>query len=300
MLFSQGAAILLADEPTNNLDMHGLSIFEKMVDKYKGAVVICSQDRLLLDNVCNKIWELDKGKLIVFEGNYTDWYRLRNLKESNFIIDSELIAEINTNKIKEEVAIKITDLNIKYDDLEVLNHINLEVLSGKRTFIVGDNGCGKSSLIRQIKKGVSEVYISEEAKIGYFSQHHLQLNNELSVIENVLANTNFSEKLCKILLEDLFFDEDTMNKLVANLSFGERTKTSIAKLIIGDYNLLIIDEPTWHMDTYTLERFEMFLTSYEGTLLIATHDRKLAKDLGQIIYKIENNQVLKINKNNLE
>ena len=71
--FSSQAPLLFADEPTTNLDMEGVELLEKMMKGYKGAILMISHDRTLLDRVCNQIWELDKGNIRVFDGNYSDW-----------------------------------------------------------------------------------------------------------------------------------------------------------------------------------------------------------------------------------
>ena len=80
--FSKHAPLLFADEPTTNLDMEGVEMLEKMMAGYRGAILIISHDRTLLDRVCNKIWELEGGKIRVFDGNYSDWSLQKNRERS--------------------------------------------------------------------------------------------------------------------------------------------------------------------------------------------------------------------------
>ena len=81
--FSKHAPLLFADEPTTNLDMEGVEMLEKMMAGYRGAILMISHDRTLLDRVCNKIWELEDGEIRVFDGNYSDWSQQKN-RERNF------------------------------------------------------------------------------------------------------------------------------------------------------------------------------------------------------------------------
>ncbi|MDO5403392.1 MAG: ABC-F type ribosomal protection protein [Eubacteriales bacterium] len=366
--FSIGAPLLFADEPTTNLDMDGIMKLEKMLCGYRGAVVLVSHDRQLLDNVCNEIWEIENGSIRVFKGSYSQWvcqkeqernyqkfeyeqYRKevqrlnkaaaaaeaegKNMKKpprrmgsSEWMLykgiasdqqksvsnrgraiksrmshlekkekPSELpnvsMTGMHIKKIKAKCTARITDMTVKYGNKAVLEHAELSVMTGKKTFITGENGAGKSTLLNALMQKRPETYITEDAKIGYFSQNLAGLQDNKSVLENVLYEAVEAEHICRAVLANLYMSKEDLNKDVKVLSGGERVKTALAKLLVSGSNFLILDEPTNHCDIYTMEGLEKMLSEYEGTLLAVSHDRRLVHRLADVVYEIKNGIIYK-------
>jgi ATPase subunit of ABC transporter with duplicated ATPase domains len=344
--FSKHAPILFADEPTTNLDVNGIEMLEKMMKGYRGAIVLISHDRKLLDNVCNQIWEIQDGTLRTFPGNYSDWLVQRNrerdfaefeynqyqserkrlektirevkqeargmLKPPKRMGSSEwmlykggaaiqqghvegrasaIISRLDHlekkerpkelphitmklgsyKNIKAKIAAKVDNLTVEYDDRCILANTSMQILTGKRTFLIGENGAGKTTLIKSFLTQEDHTFITTDAKIGYFSKH-----------------------IARAILMNLYMNENDINKKITVLSGGERVKTALAKVLASDCNMLILDEPTNHMDIYTMEGLEALLSSYSGTLLIVSHDRKLVENLAQVIYQVKSGEVIKI------
>lgn len=365
--FAKHAPLLFADEPTTNLDMAGIELLEKMLGNYRGAVVLISHDRVLLDEVCNQIWELDDGELKIYPGNYSEWYEQRN-RERNFqqseyeqyrseknrlekrisqvkqdskkmakpprkMSNSEWmlykgiasqqqghvearsramesrLSHLETKekpkdiphvsmklkdqqKIKSKYAAKTENLYVSFDERQVLAGVSVRIESGKKTFLTGENGCGKSTLIKSLLEGKENTFITSDAKVGYFSQDSDTLDFNKTVLENVLESAEVQEHICRAVLMNLYMNKLDMDKKVSVLSGGERVKTALAKVLVSGCNFIIIDEPTNHMDIYTMEGLEQLLLSYDGTALIISHDRRFVENLSDIVLEIKSGKIL--------
>lgn len=366
--FSKQAPLLFADEPTTNLDTQGIEELEKMLKGYRGAVVLVSHDRQLLDTVCNQIWEIEKGDIRVFPGNYTDWYEQRQ-RERNFetaeyeqyraekrrltssIMDirkegkkmgkpprkmsssewllykgiaseqqghvekrgSALVSRLEHlevkerpedlpkvsmklgihDKIKAKNAARINSLSFSYDDKKILDDVSCDFQTGKKTFLTGENGSGKSTMLTCLIEKDEGTFITSDAKVGYFSQNHDILEYDKSVLENVKDTAVVPEHICRAVLANLYMQKDDLHKPVNVLSGGERVKTALAKILVSGCNFLIFDEPTNHMDIYTMEGLEKLLEDFDGTVLAVSHDRKFVQNLADVVYKLENGKIIK-------
>lgn len=357
--FSQNAPLLMADEPTTNLDLEGILLLEKMMAGFRGAILLISHDRALLDRICTTIWELEDGKLRVFEGNYSQWTaqkeRERNFEQFQYdqyqkekkrltqnirdfreqsrqmikppkqmsssewmlykggaavrqghvqartratlsrlehLEKRERPAQLpevsmklpDSKKIRARYAISVRDLTIQYGEKTVFQKLNFFLPSGTRTVIAGPNGSGKSSLIRAILDRVPGVSITSEASIAYLSQEQDTLNPKKTVLENVLEDAAFPEHICRAVLDNLCMSPLDIKKPVFLLSGGERVKTALAKVLVSGCNLLILDEPTNHIDVYTMAGLEHLLSSYDGTLLAVSHDRAFIEHVADQVY----------------
>ena len=364
--FSQNAPLLMADEPTTNLDLEGILLLEKMMAGFRGAILLISHDRALLDRICTTIWELEDGKLRVFEGNYSQWTaqkeRERNFEQFQYdqyqkekkrltqnirdfreqsrqmikppkqmsssewmlykggaavrqghvqartratlsrlehLEKRERPAQLpevsmklpDSKKIRARYAISVRDLTIQYGEKTVFQKLNFFLPSGTRTVIAGPNGSGKSSLIRAILDRVPGVSITSEASIAYLSQEQDTLNPKKTVLENVLADAAFPEHICRAVLDNLCMSPLDIKKPVFLLSGGERVKTALAKVLVSGCNLLILDEPTNHIDVYTMAGLEHLLSSYDGTLLAVSHDRAFIEHVADQVYVMKDGRL---------
>ena len=364
--FSQNAPLLMADEPTTNLDLEGILLLEKMMAGFRGAILLISHDRALLDRICTTIWELEDGKLRVFEGNYSQWTaqkeRERNFEQFQYdqyqkekkrltqnirdfreqsrqmikppkqmsssewmlykggaavrqghvqartratlsrlehLEKRERPAQLpevsmklpDSKKIRARYAISVRDLTIQYGEKTVFQKLNFFLPSGTRTVIAGPNGSGKSSLIRAILDRVPGVSITSEASIAYLSQDQDTLNPKKTVLENVLEDAAFPEHICRAVLDNLCMSPLDIKKPVFLLSGGERVKTALAKVLVSGCNLLILDEPTNHIDVYTMAGLEHLLSSYDGTLLAVSHDRAFIEHVADQVYVMKDGRL---------
>ena len=168
---------------------------------------------------------------------------------------------------------QIRHLTVSYGNRTVLDDVSLEIEAGKRTFITGNNGAGKSTLIKALMDRAPETFIASEARVAYFSQDLDTLDPEKTVLENVAEDAAYPQHICRAVLVNLYMTKDDMFKPVSVLSGGEKVKTALAKVLVSGCSFMILDEPTNHMDVYTMEGLEHLLESYDGTLLAVSHDR---------------------------
>jgi len=183
-------------------------------------------------------------------------------------------------------VIGLTGIHMAYGDNVVYRGLDLAIERGERTVLVGPNGAGKSTLMK-ILAGVLEFQKGERkpglnAKIGYFSQHRsATLDANKSVLQEVMdANGTLSENEARGNPGAFLFRKDGIHKKTPVLSGGEKTRLNLIKFLVDPPNLLLMDEPTTHLDIHTVESLILALEGYEGTLVFISHDvhfiRKLA------------------------
>ncbi|MEO6848898.1 MAG: ABC-F family ATP-binding cassette domain-containing protein [Chthoniobacterales bacterium] len=177
-------------------------------------------------------------------------------------------------------------IHMSYGEHKVYTGLDLTVERDERTVLVGPNGAGKSTLLK-ILAGVLEFQkgnrkCGHNAKVGYFSQHRsATLDPKKSVLEEVMAsNGMLREDEARAVLGSFLFRKDEIYKKTDILSGGEKTRLNIIKFLVDPPNLLLMDEPTTHLDIITVESLILALENYEGTLVFISHDvhfiRKLA------------------------
>ncbi len=196
-------------------------------------------------------------------------------------------------RIKAKYAAKAEHLTIRYDGVPVLEDAVFYIPSGQKTFLTGTNGAGKSTLIHAIMEGFDNTFITSDAKVGYFSQEQENLRENKTVLENVMEDARVPQHICRAVLKNLYMNDLDIDKKVSVLSGGERVKTALAKVLVSDTNFLILDEPTNHMDIYTMEGLEDLLKDYDGTLLVISHDRKMIEKLADEVYEVSDGKVTK-------
>ncbi len=182
-------------------------------------------------------------------------------------------------------AISLKAIHMAYGAHKVYENLELTIERGERTVLVGPNGAGKSTLLK-ILAGVvdfqqGERDLGHNAKIGYFSQHRAAtLDPEKNVIEEVLASAPLMrEDDARAVLGSFLFRKDEIFKKTAVLSGGEKTRLNLIKFLVDPPNLLLMDEPTTHLDIHTVESLTLALERYEGTLVFISHDVHFIRQL---------------------
>lgn len=194
-------------------------------------------------------------------------------------------------------AISLEGIDMAYGTHQVYRGMDFEVERGERTVLVGPNGAGKSTLMK-ILAGVVEFQRGERkpghnAKIGYFSQHRSEtLDSERTVIDEVLASSpELREDEARGILGSFLFRKDEIYKKTGILSGGEKSRLNLIKFLVDPPNLLLMDEPTTHLDILTVESLILALERYEGTLVFISHDVHFIRQLANKVIHVNNGQL---------
>lgn len=175
-------------------------------------------------------------------------------------------------------VLHVENLSKSFGSLTLFEHLDLDIKKGEHVAIIGDNGTGKTTILKIINELVApdtgEIRLGSNVAIGYYDQEHHVLHMDKTLFEEIsddypaLTNTEIRNTLAAFL----FTGEDVF-KQVKTLSGGERGRVSLAKLMLSEANFLILDEPTNHLDIMSKEILEDALNAYTGTVLYVSHDR---------------------------
>ena len=187
-----------------------------------------------------------------------------------------------------QVLIRGENITLRFGRRLLFDNLNFEVAKGSKTALVGKNGTGKTTLLKMIISGHPQIKVADGVRIGYFSQELDILDPGESILDNIMKSSYQPEWIVRTILARLLFKRDDVYKKVGLLSGGERVKASLAKLLVSEANLLILDEPTNYLDVFSMEALQTVLAEYEGTILLVTHDRWLIDNVAERIIVIEN------------
>jgi ATP-binding cassette subfamily F protein 3 len=194
-------------------------------------------------------------------------------------------------------AASLEGIHMAYGAHQVYRGLDLTIERGERTVLVGPNGAGKSTLLKilagvvEFQKGTRDL--GHNAKIGYFSQHRAAtLDPERTVLEEVIASAPaLPENEARGILGSFLFRKDDIFKKTAVLSGGEKSRLNLIKFLVDPPNLLLMDEPTTHLDILTVESLTLALERYEGTLVFISHDVHFIRKLATKVLHVNAGQI---------
>lgn len=177
-----------------------------------------------------------------------------------------------------KTALEIANLDLGFPGRPLLTDASLILPTGARMALTGPNGCGKTTLLSAIAQGHPAVRLSPAARMGVFGQDHERaLDLSATALENASSLSNLPQSDVRTILARLRIRGDEALKPASLLSGGEKAKVCLARLLAGDCNLLVLDEPTNYLDVFALEALEELLCAYRGTLLFVSHDARFAR-----------------------
>lgn len=339
-LLLQDPNLLLLDEPTNHLDIDSILWLEDYLKEFKGSIIIVSHDRAFLDRNVTKIWELEKGEVDEYYGNYSFYevekerqtelqiaryinqqkrikeverfierFRAKNTKASQVQSRILMLEKMEKEDLPEDAVAKVkfrfpaskqsgvTVLDVKavshkYDGCFIFHDVCFSIERGEKVALVGQNGSGKSTLSRIVAR--IEQPLSGTVKMGhnvmfdYFAQEHAEkLNNDNTLLQEMESVAPFSMiPYIRHILGAFLFSGDDAFKTVNVLSGGEKSRLTLAKMLLKPTNFLILDEPTNHIDIVTKKILKNALLDYPGSLLIVSHDRDFLDGLVSKVYEL--------------
>ncbi len=206
---------------------------------------------------------------------------------------SELNLTLNVKERSGNEVLKIKNLDLYVDTKELLKNVNANVYYKERVCLMGKNGTGKTTLIKNIINNTHDnIKVGTNIKIGYIPQEIHFDNPEATIYEHMRRIFVGSESELRSKLNLFYFGSESINKKIKNISGGEKVRIKLLELILLNANFLILDEPTNHIDIDTREILENSLLEYDGTILFISHDRYFINKIATKIIRIENKKLV--------
>lgn len=198
----------------------------------------------------------------------------------------------NQQQLHERTLIRFHELAGWVEHKTLWEPATLQLVGGQKIGLIGDNGVGKTTLLRMLlSREHSDIQVNPQVKFGYFAQNLSVLKTEETVLVNVMETSIQSETICRVVLAQMGFYEQDIQKLVGVLSGGERVKVALAKILVGDFNVLVLDEPTNYLDIYAVAALEELLIEYPGTIILASHDQSIVEAVCDQLLVIDQNRL---------
>ena len=195
-----------------------------------------------------------------------------------------------------DIVLTSKGIGVGYGDRTVLQIPELDLYRGERVALVGPNGSGKSTLLKTIAGELApidgSVRVGAAVSVGHYWQEAENLDLKASVLEDLLRDSTLEFQQARDMLGHFLFSGDDVDKKVSMLSGGERSRLALAKLVLSQGNLLLLDEPTNHLDIPAREALEDALDTYTGTLVFASHDRRLISRIATRLWVIEDGKLV--------
>ena len=326
-LLLQNPDVLLLDEPTNHLDAESVGWLEQYLGNFPGTVVAITHDRYFLDNVAGWILELERGKGIPYEGNYSSWLeqkhkrmkleeRRESARQKELARELEWVRmspkarasknkarmqryeelaqqqydardgaaqiQIPTSQTLGDVVVRAENLCKSFGETMIFENMNFDLPKGGIVGVIGPNGAGKTTLFRMIM-GMEEptsgsMRIGDRVMLSYVDQSRDTLDSTKTVYQEVSGGRDHieigkTEIHARSYCSRFNFKKTDQQKLVSQLSGGERNRVHMAKLLRSGGNVLLLDEPTNDLDVDTLRALEEGLQDFGGCAVVVSHDR---------------------------
>lgn len=255
-------------------------------------------------------YENDMKEIARLEGiieQQRQWNREKNIKtaeskekvveriKAQLVIPDSKVARIRfdfTPKcVSGDDVLSVSNLKKSFGDKTIFSNTSFEVKKGDRVFLLGDNGCGKTTLLKVLMKDYAPddgtFKFGSNVLTGYFDQVQAKLDLTKTAIEEVWSSfPSMTETSVRSALAAFLFKGDEVYKNLSDCSGGERARIALLKLMLGKFNFLLLDEPTNHLDAFSREELENTLLDYSGTMLIVSHDRYFINKLSSRILEL--------------
>lgn len=365
---------IFADEPTSHLDREGIDFLIGQLKYFPGALVVVSHDRYFLDEVVDKIWELENGEITEYWGNHSAYLsqkeeerRIQAIEYEQHIAERDRLERAAEEKRRQasKIAAKTKgaakkgktesggrlahqkptgskqkkmhkaakamerriealgdmeapentrvirfrqskalalhnpypimghEISKTLGDKVLFENASFTIPLGAKVALTGGNGTGKTTLLQMILDGADGITISPQARIGYLAQDSFQSGGEQAVMAFMQEDCDYNVSEIRSVLAQMGFSQNDISKNLSVLSGGEIVKVMLSKMLLGKYNILLMDEPSNYLDLGSLEALERLMKDYDGTIMFISHDRRLIDNVADVIYEIEERQFVR-------
>jgi ATP-binding cassette subfamily F protein 3 len=203
----------------------------------------------------------------------------------------EMKIDFSPSAVSGRDVLVLEHMDVGYSGLTLLEDVNLTLRAGSRTALIGPNGSGKTTLLRtitgQLAPLAGRVRLGSQVHLGYMAQEQENLNPALNPLSSLQTITGWAETEARAFLSLYLFKGDDVFTPVSKLSFGERSRLTLAGLVAQGCNLLILDEPINHLDIPARTRFEQALAGFQGTILAVIHDRYFLERFASELWEVQ-------------
>ncbi|MCG7381632.1 ATP-binding cassette domain-containing protein [Paenibacillus sp. ACRRY] len=322
--------LMIMDEPDVFLDFENLNSLKKLINSYKGMLLVVTHNRYLLNHCFNKIIHLENTEIQEFDGRYIEYNfsllqtkielqeiavaEAEEIERYDHIIDNlREIATYNSEasrgralkarvkfqerlearrikepfvdikqpnirfdidkEIEDTVVVKVNNYSVSFDEL-LLENVNFEINSTDKVALIGPNGTGKTTLLREIyKNNQDSIEINDDVNVAYLSQLQGEMLKDSNTILHDFIDAGFNTyDEIRSHLTSYGFEGEILDQKIESLSGGEKNMLQLAKVSASQAGVLLLDEPTSHLDTYSQIALEKAIEDYKGAILMISHD----------------------------
>lgn len=196
-----------------------------------------------------------------------------------------------TNLVSGNEVLLCENVSKAFENKELFRDVSMLIERGERVFITGENGCGKSTLLKMIlgklRRDSGKITLGANVKIGYFDQTLAEISNSKTVLDEIWDDYRaMPETQIRNALAAFLFKGDDVYKITSSLSGGEKARLALLKLMLSGANFLVLDEPTNHLDIKSREALEASFDTFDGTMLVVSHDRYFINRLSTRILRL--------------
>lgn len=312
----KGACLIISHDRyfLDKITTKTFELFENKIYSFNGSYTVYQKKRKEMFSAIQKKYdetmqEIERIEQIIKQQR--QWNRERNIKtaeskqKSIDRLSKTIIAppkehdsisfEFHAQTVGGNDVLSAENLSLSYGEKTIFKDISFNIKKGERIFLLGANGCGKSSLFKSIL-GIAEhsgnVKLGSKISVGYYDQHQSDLNPDKTIFDEVYDSypDKTITEIRNACAAFLFYGEDVFKK-ISTLSGGEKARVSLIKLMMSGSNFLMLDEPTNHLDISSKESLENSFTEYSGTMFIISHDRYFINRLADKIFYMDSSGI---------
>lgn len=297
--------LLLLDEPTNHLDIHAIIWLETYLKSWEKTVIVVTHDRYFINEIVTDTIHMDALKLRSFKGDYDDLQRTLAQEKQKMEKTSPMYFRFIEcpYECPNSAAINVHDVDFGYTTKKIVNNLDVCVDTSSRIVLIGPNGSGKTTILKLIvgllepQKG--HVNIHKKLKIGYYGQHTVDMlshkEHALKYLDMAFPNVGLTELNKTLNLFGLSYVD--RKKPLNVLSGGQKSRVIFAYLYLLQPHVLILDEPSNHLDMMTIDALATSLNEFKGGIILSSHNSQL---LSQVANDNEKSRIWIVNDGNVE